>query len=386
MTVAWPFIPQMDVVETLEFETDVHKCRRAEYRRGLRPLPRIFYAYSYLLDAADYAAARELRRTIGEADLYVPDWPNATQVPTIGAATVSLPVDVTLAPAYRVNGKALIWGSNTSYEVVTVSVLGTGTITISATVAGYTKPWVVPLRVGTFMQSFDGDRGPHTYSAASATFRCIDTENLSAASGGPSYPTYLGDPLVIDPVEIINGAGESNNREVSENDSVTGLVYKYPLYATPNQSAVLAWTAQSAAEVWALRVWLHKCRGRWKQFWTPSWNPDVRPASSIYAGGMTVTIYKIGFAAKYPLPTSLAILKLDGSVVGVTVTSVASGGETTEVLTIEENLESTISISSIDRISKLTLSRLASDRIDIQHLPGRQATIVAATTEVPVYP
>ena len=385
MTVAWPFYPQMDVVETLEFETDVHKCRRAEYRRSLRPLPRIFYAYSYKLDAADYAAARELRRTIGGDDLYVPDWPNATQIPTIGVATVSLPVDVTRAPAYRVNGKALIWGSNTSYEVVAVTVLGTGTITISATAVGYTKPWVVPLRTGTFVQELTGDRGPHEWSGASATFRCIDTENLSAASGGPSYPTYLGDPLVIDPVEIINGAGESNKREVSENDSVTGLVYQYPIYATPNQSAVLAWTAQSAAEVWALRVWLHQCRGRWKQFWTASWNADAQPTFGLTPGDTSIQIIDVGFSSKFTLPIDMAIVDPSGQAQAVKIVSTSTGTGGHEYLDLSMPFSGT-AVPVIDKLCKLTLSRLGSDRIDIQHLPGRQATIVAATTEVPVYP
>jgi hypothetical protein len=283
----------MDVVESLEWLTDVIKCKRAEYRLSLRPLPRVGYQFRYLMDDEDYGVARELARVVGGDPVFVPDWPNATQVPTIGASTVSLPVDVTIAPAYRVDGSALVFGSNSDYEVVTVESIGSGTIGISATTAGYTTPWIVPLRMATFTQEFSGDRGPQDYTIASANCLAIDTEDLLAASGGLSFPTYLGDSVVTDPVEIINSAKESNIREVAPVDSKTGPLYQYPVYATPNQSAVLAWTAQNAAAVWAIRVWLHTRRGRWKRFWTSSWNADVTVTKDIAAGDTAIQVADI---------------------------------------------------------------------------------------------
>jgi len=393
-TSVWPFMPQMDLVESLEWRTDVIKCHDAEYRLSLRPMPRIGYVCKYILDDVDYGAARELARTVGGDPVFVPDWPNATQIPTISASTVSLPIDVTYAPAYRVGGSVLVWGSNASYEVVTVSGLGSGIISISATSSGYTKPWIIPLRVGTFMQEFTGERGPHDYTEAEAVFDCVDTEDLLAADGGLVYPVYLNDSLITDQVEIINDARETNIREVETLDSQTGPIHRYHIYATPNQAAKLAWTAQNAVTLWEIRVWLHTRRGEWKQFWTSSWNGDAVVVADIHQGDSTVQIGAIGFATKYTLPTDIVITHVNGDLICGRVVSVSSGGAGIEVLHLTGvtwykgpgHTEITFAVADIVSTCKLSLSRLDSDRIEIQHLPGRQATIAVATKEVPVYP
>jgi hypothetical protein len=378
----------MNVVESLEWLTSIIKCKRAEYPQCLCQMPRTSYAFKYQLEDIDYAAARELARVVGGDPVYVPDWPNATQIPTIGAATVTLPVTTTHAPAYRQGGFALVWGSNASYEVVSVTSVvngGLGTISISATVAGYTLPWVAPLRVGTFSQDFTGDRGPHTYSQASAAFLCVDTEDL-LSMGSDLYPSYLGYPLVTDPIEVINSISEHNVREVEELDSRTGPIYKYPIYATPNQSAVLAWTAQNAADLWELRVWLHTLRGRWKRFWTSSWNGDVVLTKDIAPGDNSLQVAAMGFATEYPLPMDLAVMnEATGVFVPLRIVSVATSGANELLYWSGSWSGSTWPMAAL-KVSKLTLSRLDSDRIEIQHLPGRQATIVAATKEVPIYP
>jgi hypothetical protein len=383
MTLAWPFKPQMDVVETLEWLTDVQRCKKAEYRQALRRKPRISYQHKYVLDAVDYGVARELARTIGGDPMYVPDWSVATVVPTISAGTVSLPIDVTYAPAYY-SGFALVWAGDFSYEVVSVTGYGTGTIAISATVNGYTNPEIVPLRLATFDQEFDGNLGAHHYTEASAAFTATATEDLALASGGLSYPTYLGDPVVTDPVELINSVKEGTAREVETLDSKTGPLYKYPLFATPTRSGVLAWTLLTATALWALRVWLHTRRGRCKQFWTSSWNADVTITKDIVAGDTYIQIASIEFAAKYPIPTDLAIVGADGGMIQLRISSVATAGGENERLYFGGTWAGATLPHQGLITSKLTLSRLASDRIDIQHLPGRQATVVVATTEVPL--
>lgn len=385
-TPVWPFRPQHDLVESLEWMTDVMKAKRAEQRECLRVMPRIFYQCKYILGDADYGAARELARTVGGDSVLVPDWPNDAQVPSFSAGTASLPVDATFAPAYLSGAAALIWDSNARYEAVTVSGAGTGTISISAATMDHVNPSIVPLRLGTFTKAFDGERGPYDFSNAEAEFRCIYTEDLSTVSGGPGYPTYRGDQVITDPVEIINGAKESNVREVETVDSQVGPLYNYPIFATPNQSAVLGWTARNASDLWSRRAWLHSKKGKWKQFWVLSWNNDVQIAADIAGGDGTIRIVDIGFASKYPNPTDLAIVAPDGGMWFVRVTGATPFGTGFESLTLSAPFVGSVSLANISKTCKMTLSRLDSDRIDIQHLPGRQATIVAATKEVPVYP
>jgi hypothetical protein len=151
-------------------------------------------------------------------------------------------------------------------------------------------------------------------------------------------------------------------------------------------NAKLAWTVQSAADLWALRVFLHTRKGQQKRFWTLSWNQDVTVTKDIVPGDGFLQIAAIGFATKYPLNTDIGIVTSTGAFVGIRVTSVTTVGGNEKLNFAGSFSGGTVPISSIAASCKMTLTRFASDRIEIQHLPGRQATIAVATVEVPIYP
>lgn len=376
----------MNVVERIEWMTDVFKAKRREERRCLRNVPRITYVCKYWMDDVFYGEARELARATGGDPIYVPDWPNDAELATVYPGTVSLPVDATFAPAYQSGGAAILWDAPDTYEVVTVTAVGTGTISTSATTMTHAKPLVAPLRLGTFSGEFGGERGPYESVQASAEFTCVITEDLSGEGGGIGYPTYLGDQVITEPVEIINGAGEKNLREVDIVDSQVGQLYKYPLFSSPNQLFQLGWTCRNAQDLWNRRLWLHSKKGRWKQFWTSSWNADVVITRDISPGDTTIEIEEMGFASRYPAITDWAIIAPDGGMWFARATGATPGAPGRELLSLTDHFSGSASLANIAKTCKLTLSRLDSDRIDIQHLPGRQATIVVATKEVPIYP
>lgn len=385
---AWPFLPQDDVVETLEWHTNIHTCRKAEYRRCKRPVPRVGYRYKYVMDFSDYGIARERFRSLsGLTQVLVPDWPNAVQIPSIGPGTASLPVDATGVPALRTDAYVLIVSSNSLYEVSQISSVGSGVITINpATTRSYSTPWIVPTRLGRFVQDLVGNQGPDGDVEVGVEFDTTDGEDLFSVGGGIGYPTYLGYPVVTDPIEVINSVQESTQREAEVVDSKTGRVFVRNRFSTAKRLGILAWTALDADFLWSLRVWLHTRRGRWKQFWTSSWNADITITRDINGGDSTIEIAAIDFANKYPFPCDFAIVSPDGGIWAIRVTAAASGAPGKELLTLSAPFSGAVTLAGIDQTCRLTLSRLDSDRIDIQHLPGRQATVVVAVKEVPIYP
>jgi hypothetical protein len=388
MTAIWPFAPRTNIVEDLEWLTDVVTCKNAEYRRCLRPIPRIHYKFGYQLEAEEYGVARELARTVGGDPIWVPDWPNASPCPAINAGTVSLPVETVHAQAFKAGRNALVFDHNMWWEEVLISAVGSGTITVSAVQNACTHPWVVPCRLGTFSEAFKYDSGPHARIEATAGFTCVDTEDLLALGPGIAYPTYLTWPVVTDTAELINGVSEATARDVDVVDSLSGPVYNYPILSTAKQTSVVAWTALTADALWNLRLWLHSRRGRWKQFWVPSWSADVTITHDIAGGDTAIEIAAIGFGGRYPNPTDLFIAATEEAGGGgwfVRVTGSTAGSAGKELLTLSESFSGAVSLGVIAKTSKLTLSRLDSDRISIQHIPGRQATIVAAVREVAIY-
>jgi hypothetical protein len=280
----------------------------------------------------------------------------------------------------------MVWESWDKWERVRVTGINTGTISVSATASAYTRPTVVALRVGRFTQPFEGDRQPSDYTPCQASFQCLDTEDL-AGTTSINWTTYKGAPVMTDAVELINGVRNTSAREVETVDSRLGPLYKYPLYASPNQQAALAWTLQSGSAVYALRTWLHDMKGRFKSLWAPSWNADLTITSDVAINATSIEIAKVGagYAATYHDNSDFAVVA-GGQPLCFRVTNASAGSSGREVLTLESPANVGLSAANSPKACRLSLSRFDADRIEIQHLPGRQATVVIPIVEIPVYP
>lgn len=392
----WTFRPQMPMSETLEWHTDTTRCYTSEQRECLRTMPRMYWHHEYQVDPQAYAIAVELCRANGGAAIDVPEWNSCTDnVPATTAGTVTLPVpNANQIPAYQPGKKALIWESNWAYEVVTLSGALANSISISATTQNHGKATVVPLRSCIFENNLEADRDasgdrddPNPVVRCSAAFRCDVTEDLTPTYGvGIGYPDYLGSPVVTDQVVILSGARESVQRELATLDSETGLVDRRPIYASANRDGVLAWHCASRAELWNLRRWLHSRKGQQKNFWAPSWNADVVITRDITGGDTNIEIAAVGFASKWAVPVDMAIIAPDGGIWPIRVTGASSGGAGKELLALSSGFSGSVSVSAIEKTCKLTLSRFATDSIEINHLPGGQATVAVAITEDPNVP
>lgn len=388
MTAVWPFRPRMEIVESLEWLTDVTRFYAGEQRHCLRMAPRMGWQHEYNLDPVIYAAAVETCRNNSVGFLDVPEWNSMSEIPSTSAGTVSLPVDVSKAPAYVVNGKLLIWESNQNYEVCTVQGFGTGTVIISATTSNHGRATVCPLRSALFSENLASDRTPtDSFVKCQASFEVPITEDLTPTYGsGISYPDYLGSPVVAVRVEILSGAREDVSRELTTLDSRTGAVVRWPIYATPNRNGVLAWYCENATEVWNLRRWLHTRKGQQKNFWAPSWNNDVTVTRDITGGDTTIEIAACAFASTYTFPVDIGILDGAGGGWFVRVTGCHAGGTGKELLELSVPFVGDVGLGAMDSVSRLTLSRFASDRIEIHHLPGQAATVAVPIVEDPNVP
>lgn len=380
----WQYPPRNGVIESLQWVTDVIRCKTAEWRFSLQEVPRQTLLLKHQLSEQEYGLACQKRRLVGGDPLFVPYWPAMTQIPTISAGTVSLPVDATHVPAYKVGGSLLLWTSNTQFEVCTISQIGVGTVTISPTTSAHTRPDVVPLRVGTFAQALAGNRPTAHYDEAQALFLVTATEDLIDASA-VLYAEYANYPLITAQREDIRAIEDTIDREVEQLDSKIGPVANYAVrsYATAEMSISI--TAQTAQEYINLRTLLASLRGRWKAFWLPSWNHDLVLTKSIVAGDDFIEVDAVGFASTYGVGTHVAVITLTGGFLPLQVTSVtvASGKER---LHFGDTFRSNIAASAVDRVCKLTLSRLDADRVELQYMPGLATKVVIPTQEVPIYP
>lgn len=384
----WPYRPKRPLRESLEWQTDVNRCYSAEQRICLRTRPRITLDHQYTLDPADYASAVELCRANAHLEIDVPEWHSISEIPATSSGTTLIDVQgATTIPAYKTGGKAIIWESNTSFEVVTVATVSTNAVAISATTSAHGRALMCPMRSCKMINPLQSDRKPAEFSDAGAVFRCDVTEDLTPTYGvGIGYASYKDIPVVTDNVDIISGARESIDRELATLDSVTGIVVQSPEHSTATRTGVLAWYCADRSELWNLRRWLHSRKGQQKNFWAPSWNADVTVTRDIYGGDATIEITACNFASTFTTPCDFAIIAPDGGIWPVRVTGATSGGPGKELLSLSEAFSGAVSLANIAKTCKLTLSRFATDSIDINHLTGGQATVAVAVVEDPNVP
>jgi hypothetical protein len=380
MTV-WAFKPQPRITETLEWLTDVIRTFDGEQRICTRPCPRREVSHSFHLGGSNYAVAAELAKSLGGNEFYLPRWTQPTEVGNIAPSTATLPVNPDYQ-SYVVNGKAIIWESATHYEVLTVSVLGSGTITVSPAVAGnYVRALVMPLLTVTFAQSFEGARGnTDRVVEASGRFCCVDLEDLSNVVGD-TYQSYRNYPLVSEPTVILGGASEQFGHDLETLDTRTGLLWNGPRYDDPIRSSVLAWSDLGLPH-YPLLKWLHKCHGRQKAFWASSWFTDLEITAPISIGDGTIEIAAIDYGSFFPSTADFAVVDVNRNVYPIRVVGVADGDPGKEVLTLDVVTTFALALADLQGTSRIVLSRFNSDRIEVNYDVGQLATVTVPIVEV----
>ena len=402
----WPYSPQATITESLEWMTDIQRCRSAEYRQCLRLRPRQELQLKFLMTQEEFSKAKLVAKRLGTessqtaADLilygatpfslWVPLWPMAYRTVSIASGSTHIPKDVDdPVQLTRFGSVIMVWESPSKYEVLGVSVNSVDPedpyiTTYTATTQAYTSPWVIPLRVGELAQEFEATRSTFQKVETSVRFRVIAGDDYSDEPGD-MYAAYRygNHPLVIDRSLLRSGVKEQYQREFEEVDSEIGNAWRFPSFSIPDQSGQMTWHAQGRENVRALLYWLHSRKGRWKSFWIPSWSGDITVTHEIAASDTTIEITDIGMRTRGVFPFDIMILGKDGSRTCCQVTSAAAGSTGKEVITVSAQVGAHLYTWDIDKVCMLTLYRFESDRIEITHESGMVSTVSTSVVEVP---
>jgi hypothetical protein len=382
----WPFIPQQGLTESFEWETDVQRCRSAEYRRAIRPFPRHDFMFSNQLTPEQFGRAKAIAKSVGGTPLRMPIWTEMTELGSVSIGVSALPVS-TYGLNYT-NGLLLIWQSDSHYDIHTISGMSSNTIYLSDPIRSYfASPLVMPLRTVVFAQSLEVARKPDDVIEARVRFTATLTED-GGGMVGKSYPTYRGYPVVTDIPEVIDDVREEFLRQTEDFDTISGNIYRLPIYSAPEQTSVLAWTALDRLELINLRYWVYSQKGRQKAFWLPSWSRDVTVTHDIAPTDTHIEIIDVNYrnltVGTHGVSFDLGIITTSGVMTRVHVIAVEAGSSGKEVLTLSAAANATIPAASIDRVCRLTLSRFNTDRVEMQHRAGGETTVVVPVVEVPV--
>jgi len=359
----WPFIPDVEVREPVEWLTDVLTAETFEQRIALG-LPRRTVAYNFELGADRYAEAELLMRSNILGDWYVPFWPDAMRITAaVSAGAGSITVDTSNRDLRTL---AMAWQDDDIYELVTIASDGGSSVTLTGvTTNAYPVGSVlVPVFTGIAAGGLNGERTDKTFDQASVQFS-LDEETDIASS---PYSQYLSIDVLTDRSVSTTGlrTGVAQNHE-----RVGNRLGKYSLEERSDWLQVMSgimFVDETPADKWSRRRWVWGLKGRQKPFWLPTWRKDLVLASSIGASDTSITTaHRAGVASGRHIQID------DGSNVYYRQITSVTPGSPNDTIGISSSLGSAVSSATI---SFLDLVRLDTDLVEFIH-SGSERTVVS---------
>ena len=373
----WPFPAAQEITEVLEWRTDVLQARSGEQRIALRPRPREIVTLRHRLDALGMARAAELARTGFAGECHVSLWHMALQPDTdLAQGATEIMIDTTVSD-FRAGGLAAIGidgGAAAPVEIAAVQpdrliLAEPVALQLPATSMVARRITVAPIRAGVLTSAVEIARGRQSDGVASAAFLLRDAPDLTASV----LPSYLGQPVQIDPSLVRGPLTASLRRAVEYVDNGFGPVVVEPMRDVFERSESITLKAQGAAARWALRRWLWSLRGRQASFWLPTWGNELQLRAAMTAGSVLMRVAPIA-----PLTSYIGrriVVEMPGSMRFRTVTSAIEDGPDHR-LTLSSNLGVPVPVGA--KAHFLTAMRSDADRVEIRHGP------VASEVTLPV--
>lgn len=375
----WPFKPQRDYPETLSWLTDVLRAKSAEQRITMRTAPRFGFDFEFVLNAQQFSRAQSMAKSLGAQSFLLPLWADVATLGAVNSGVSVLPVDTRYAD-YRVGGRVMLWQSETEFEIGIIDAKTNSTITLEdPTAQSYAAAQIAPVIAAQFSQPFTVARRGGRYVNASA--RIISTDSVDLGNAG-SYPEYRGEPVITDRIKLLGSINERFEREHSTIDNDTGLIGQVDDYDYAIKGSLLNWQPWTRPDLWALRQWLHYCRGRQRGFWLPSWNNDLQIAAPIASADTAITVQAVGYP-DFETVRDIMVESIAGVKTYLRISGGAAGAGNTEVLTLSGAAGIDLSVGQVRRICYLTYMRNNADRIEIQHYAPGKATVSVPVIEAP---
>lgn len=378
----WPFMPTGEVVEVLEWRTDVLRARASEQRFRLRERPRRQWVFKHLFDAAGQAAARAILR--GATSFQVPDWIKSVYAGPV-AAGVSVSITMDTAGLGLVAGAAIVlWNGLLDYEVCTIESVSAGALVIEF-VATARNATIYRVDQAHAAADLSISRPAGLLQQADIVFESPAVDVHAATA----YTQYRGHDVLPVVPRVGNGSlAEGIAWPLEKFDNETGLITTSPLRDLPDDRFMMRWHVFTQPEIAALRAWISSRYGRWLAFWQSTWQSDLIVAADIGASATTLRVFapagattlgRTAFDLEISAPAAVYLRRVTAVTAGPTVS-----GRPTFDLTIDSALGVAVTAATFGRISYLRCARFNADRIELLHRPGEGLAVAVPCIEVPV--
>ena len=296
----WSFPAVQEVVEVLEWRTDVLPSRAGEQRIALRPRPREIVTLRHRLDALGMARAAELARAGFAGDWNVPLWHMALQPDTdLAQGDTEILLDTAVSDfrsgglaAIAVDGKEVAPVAIASVEpdrLILAEPLGNGFGPAAARSVAAAGAQVAPVRAGVLIAPIEIARRRQGDGTVTASFLLRDAPDIAPLV----LPIYLGRPVQTDPSLMRRPLTASLRRAVEYVDNGFGPVVVEPIRDVFERGEAITLKARGPSARQAQRRWLWSLRGRQASFWLPTWGHELQLRAAMTSGSVLMRVAPI---------------------------------------------------------------------------------------------
>lgn len=353
-----PFEAQTPIVERFEFLTDVIESRDGtEERIELRIEPRQFFEYSVPLQYIKKADAFNTLYGGLRLDWALPIWSEGQFVGNLMASQTVINCDTTLHDL-EAPGLALLFNNSQDFEAVEITSKTDTSITISTDISARNGAYLIPIKEAVVM----GSPSQATNGFESVLKITFQVKNVTIVSG--DIPTqFSGDDVYFD-AGIMRGS--SLEKVLDMRQDVSDFSIAKPSFSTPwsnpKYRTPYNFNVKDAEEVRALKEWIFRRAGKFRAFWLPTFEDDLRIEST---GPITTSLQiadnsTLDFALRRE---NIAFLDSAGDWHVRTITDFTPSGGSV-ILTLDTALN--LDASEIMTTSFIGLNRCDTDRFELR--------------------
>ena len=355
--------------EALEWLTDVIVAEDSTEDRGMmRVTPRQTLDMRFYLPTAYQPMVKNLLWANRTKQWLVPFWPHVQHVGAVAAGDSFLTVPTDFVD-FRAAGLALIWQSPEDFQIVGIAeIADSDTLIINQPTRAFSDAHVVPLRRG-FAPSDPTRRFDGRKSSVQISF--VIEENEQFVVSAPAQ--YQGRDIYFE-AGLLEGDGldEQMTAALDIQDEALGRIAYDSPWPTPRPRRPHRVLSDGLEEAWALRRWLHRRAGRFRDFWQPTFEADLIVQD---AGALdTALIVRADGFMRFANNRAHIAVETAAGWLPRQIESATQIGPTTVQLVLDSSLS--IDAAAIKRVSWLGLWRQDADRVEINWLGGQ----VCATT------
>lgn len=357
-----PLQPKRPLVETLEWVTDiVPSYNGGEESNSMRTLPRQAFRTEFTAHPSD---SRDVFNTIYGGlvrQWAIPIWAQGQNIGRILEDANEIELDTTFSD-YRVDTPVFLTDGCGQWQFAYIEVVNADSLELDRSLDAMRVAFAMPVRVGRIVSIPSQQTGGHD-SKYVVEYEVDD--NIEYEPDAPEQ--YLSNDIYFEsPLLSEGGTITKQFTTQRENfDYKVGIVEEFTPWLNNRVSLPYRVVKTTQAEAWAFRMFLHRRRGKFRPFWLPTFEADLRVIST---GALTTTL-NVALDSYLPwaqVRTNIAVKKTDGTWLARQITNAEVLIPGVATLTLNASLA--INASAIEYISWLGLRRLDADRIEMQYI------------------